>query len=315
MQRVVFHHEAGPALRIELADLARRDLAVTVVHPDDAAGLRDTMADAEILWHVLAPASRAVIEAAPRLRLIQKIGVGVNTIDLDAARERGIAVCNMPGTNTAAVAEMTLALMLACLRRLPTLDKATRAGEGWSLPTALQDSYGELGGRTVGLVGMGAVPRRLAPVLEALGAAVVYANRSGRPDLTYPHLPLDELLPGSDIVSLHLPLVAETARLMDEAAFARMRPGSVLINTARGGLVDEAALVGALRSGHLRAAGLDVFAEEPVPAANPLLTLPNVVLAPHLAWLTPETLRRSLDVAIDNARRLRQGEALRHRVI
>ena len=115
-------------------------------------------------------------------------------------------------------------------------------------------------------------------------------------------------------MSLHLPLVPETERLIDGAALARMKPGAILVNTARGGLVDEAALVAALTSGHLRAAGLDVFAEEPVPPDNPLLALDNVALMPHVAWLTPETLDRSLDVAIENMRRLRDGAELLHRV-
>ncbi len=313
MQRVVFHHEAGPALRTRLAALGEQGLQVSVA-PDDPEGLRAAMADAEILWHVLTPATAAIIEAAPRLRLIQKIGVGVNTIDLEAAAARGIAVCNMPGTNTAAVAEMTLALMLACLRRLPQLDRATRAGRGWALPAEEQDRYGELGGRIVGLVGMGAVPRRLAPVLEALGAEVVYANRSEHPELPWRRLPLDRLLGAADIVSLHLPLVPETTRMIDEAALALMRPGAILINTARGGLVDEAALVAALTGGRLAAAGLDVFAEEPVDARNPLLALDPVVVAPHRAWLTQETLGRSIEVAVENCRRLRDGTPLLHQV-
>jgi phosphoglycerate dehydrogenase-like enzyme len=125
---------------------------------------------------------------------------------------------------------------------------------------------------------------------------------------------LAEVLARADIVSLHLPLVPETDRLIDRAALARMKPGAILVNTARGGLVDEAALVAALTGGPLRAAGLDVFAEEPVPSDNPLLRLDNVVLMPHVAWLTPETLDRSLDVAVENMRRLRDGRALLHRV-
>lgn len=313
MQRVVFHHEAGPGLRARLAALGEQGLQVEVA-PDDLKGLRAALAEAEILWHVLTPATREVIEAAPRLQLIQKIGVGVNTIDLEAAKARGIAVCNMPGTNTAAVAEMTLALMLACLRRLPQLDRATREGRGWSLPVEEQDRYGEIGGRIVGLVGMGAVPRRLAPVLDALGAEVVFANRTEHPELPWRQLPLDRLLGAADIVSLHLPLVPETTRMIDAEALASMRPGAILINTARGGLVDEPALIAALASSRIAAAGLDVFAEEPVDAANPLLALDSVVMAPHRAWLTQETLVRSIGVAVENCRRLRQGAPLLHRV-
>jgi phosphoglycerate dehydrogenase-like enzyme len=315
MRRVVLHYQAGRQLRQRLEHLAADGLAVTMVAPDDAAGLRRALAAAEVLWHVLAPVSAADIAAAPRLRLIQKIGVGVNTIDLDAARRQGVAVCNMPGTNTRAVAEMTLSLMLAALRRLPQLDRAVRDGRGWSLDADELEGCGELGGRTVGLLGYGAVPALLAPVLGALGARVLFTSRSPRLGAVGERVPLDHLLAASDILSLHLPLTAETAGIVDAAALARLRPGAILVNTARGGLVDEAALVAALREGRLLAAGLDVFADEPLPADHPLLRLPNVVLAPHLAWLTAETLERSLVVAIENCRRLGAGMPLLHRVV
>jgi phosphoglycerate dehydrogenase-like enzyme len=256
-----------------------------------------------------------VIDAAPRLRLIQKIGVGVNTIDLDAARRRSIAVCNMPGTNTQAVAEMTLLLMLATLRRLARLDDLTRVGKGWEFEPELPDDLGELSGRTVGLVGFGAVARRLVPMLEAIGAKVVYTSRRPAPDARVTFLRFQELLPVADVLSLHLPLTTETTGMIDAAALAAMKRGSVLINTARGPLVDEAALCEALTSGHLRGAGLDVFSREPVGAEDAVLRLPNVVVTPHLAWLTTETLERSLRVIIENCRRLRTGEELLHRVV
>ena len=134
-----------------------------------------------MLLHVLERVTGAVIERAPRLKLIQKLGVGVDTIDLDAARARGVAVCNMPGTNTRAVAELTLLLMLATLRRLFELDTQTRAGKGWALDPELLDSLGELGGRTVGLVGFGAVGKCLTPMLHGIGARVIYTSRGERP--------------------------------------------------------------------------------------------------------------------------------------
>jgi len=263
----------------------------------------------------LEPVTAAVINAAPYLRLIQKIGIGVNTIDLDAARRRGIAVCNMPGTNTQAVVEMTLLLVLATLRRLARLDRLTRAGKGWKFEPELPDDLGELSGRTVGLVGFGAVARRLDPMLQAIGAKVVYTSRQSAPDAPIPFLPLAELLPVADVLSLHLPLTPETTGIIDAAALAAMKRGSVLINTARGPLVDEAALFEALTSGHLRGAGLDVFAREPVSKDDPLLKLQNVVVTPHLAWLTTETLERSLSIIRENYRRLRTGEPLLYRVV
>ncbi len=307
---VLFHFAAGPDLAARLAAWTSPLLRITPCADPDAA----VLADIDVLWHVLSPASAALIAAAPRLRLIQKIGVGINTIDLEAARARGIPVCNLPGTNARAVAELTLALMLATLRRLPMFDTAMREGRGFTLAPALQDGLGELGGRTVGLVGYGAVPRALAPALVALGCRVVYTARTPRSDATGEFMPLHRLLSEADVVSLHVPLTPDTERMIDADALARMRRGAVLINTARGGLVDSAALVQALRSGKLAAAGLDVFADEPVRPDDPLLRLANVVLTPHVGWLTTGTFDRSFAVAVENCRRLANGEALLHRV-
>ena len=308
---MLFHYAAGPDLAARLEAVPGLDIAVC---PDaDDALLMRTLPETEVLWHVLKPCTAAMIEAAPRLRLIQKIGVGVNTIDLDAARARGIPVCNLPGTNARAVAELTLALMFSALRRLPQFDASLRAGT-WSDPM-LQDGLGELGGRTVGLVGYGAIPRLLAPVLIALGCRVIYTARSPRKDALGAWRTLDALLAEADVISLHLPLVAETTALIDAAALSRMKPGAVLINTARGGLVDQPALVEALRTGRLAAAGLDVFAQEPPDFSDPLFGLPNVVLAPHIAWLTTGTFDRSFSLAAENCRRLQSGEPLLHRVV
>ena len=312
--KVVFHHEAGTELVESLAGLAEQGLEVTVVPVSDREAFTRELADAEALWHVLEPVTAAHIAGADRLRLIQKIGVGVNTIDIEAAQARSIAVCNMPGTNSQAVAEMTLMLMLAALRRAAWFDRRTRAGEGWSFPAAVQDDLGEIAGKTVGFVGFGEVPRHLAPVLQALGARLLYTATKPKPAAAAEWRDFDALLSESDILSLHIPLTETTAGLLDAAAFARMKPGAVLVNTARGGIVDQPALTEALRSGRLRAAGLDVFAEEPIAPDDPLLTLNNVVLAPHVAWLTRETLERSIAVAVENCRRLGSGGALLHRV-
>lgn len=314
MMKAIFHYDAGPRLQARFAGLRADGFDIAPCPEADDALLATLLPATEVLLHILKPATAAIIAQAPRLRLIQKIGVGVNTIDLDAARARGIAVCNMPGTNTPAVAETALLLMLAALRNLAGLDRACRAGRGWEAGPALQQQTGELRGRIVGLVGAGMVPRALVPILHGFGARPVYWSRAEHPELGIPRVALDALLATADIVSLHLPLVPETEHLIDGAALARMKPGAILVNTARGGLVDEAALVAALTGGHLRAAGLDVFAAEPVPGDNPLLKLDNVLLMPHVAWLTPETLDRSLDVALDNMRRLRDGRALLHHV-
>ncbi|MBK9011175.1 2-hydroxyacid dehydrogenase [Novosphingobium sp.] len=305
---IVLHARPSPGFRAAVDTIFGKDV---VVHVDEAAPLDSVAGEITALLHVLTPVTADFIASAPNLRLIQKLGVGVNTIALDAARAHGTAVCNMPGTNSQAVAEMALSLMMAVLRRTCFFDARTRAGEGWTADPSELDNVGEVAGRTVGLVGIGNSAQRLAPVLAALGARVVYTARSKR-EVPYEYLPLDQLLAQSDIVSLHIPLTEETRGLIDPTA---MKPGAVLINTARGELVDEGRLVAALASGHLRGAGLDVFAAEPVPADNPLLGLTNVVLAPHIAWLTPETLVRSLKVAHENCRRLTAGEPLLHQVV
>jgi len=313
MIRALLHYDVGPALAERAGALAGEGVAVTTCPQGDDETFCAALPEADVLWHVLEPVAARHIELAGDLKLIQKIGVGVNTIDLEAATRHEVAVCNMPGTNSPAVMEMTLGLMLAALRRLPFLDALTRDGQGWSFDAALQDDFGEIGGRAVGLIGFGAVPTLLAPVLSALGARVLYTAPSEK-DVPYSRVSLDELIATSDIVSLHVPLSADTDRLIDEARIRSMKRGAVLINTARGALVDESALHAALVDGHLRAAALDVFAEEPVATECPLLELPNVVVAPHVAWLTSETLERSLGVAVENTRRVVAGKPLLHRV-
>ena len=308
---VLFHYAAGPDLAARLAAIPA--LRITVCPEDDTALLARLLPETDVIWHVLKRCTAEMIVSAPKLRLIQKIGVGVNTIDLDTAKARSIAVCNLPGTNARAVAELTLALMLAVLRRLPRFDAAMRRGE-W-LDPELQDGIGELGGRTVGLVGYGAIPRLLAPVLIALGCRVIYTSRTPRPDAAGEWRRLDALLAEADVVSLHLPLTDDTANLIGAAALARMKPGAVLINTARGGLVDQAALTEALAGGRLAGAGLDVFVHEPHDASEALFRLPNVVLTPHIAWLTTGTFDRSFALAAENCRRVGAGETLLHRVV
>jgi phosphoglycerate dehydrogenase-like enzyme len=309
--KVIWHASAGPDLTARLSAIP--DLEITVCPEDDQRRLAALLPECDVLWHVLARCTSDMIAAAPKLRLIQKIGVGVNTIDLAAAKARGIPVCNLPGTNARAVAELTLALMLATLRRLPRFDANLRAGI-WT-DTDLQDGPGELCGRTVGLVGFGAIARMLAPVLTAMGCDVVYTARKPDPGSPCRFVPLSDLLAAADVVSLHLPLTPETTHLIDAAALARMKPGAILINTARGGLVDQVALTEALRTGRLSGAGLDVFVDEPIAGDDPLLTLKNVVITPHIAWITTGTFDRSFVLAAENCRRLQTGEPLLNQVV
>lgn len=274
---------------------------------DDDTFYRE-LPDAEVIWHVLRPISADDLAKASKVRLVHKLGAGVNTIDVEAATARGIAVANMPGANAQSVAEGTLLLMLAALRRLPELDRATRAGTGWPSDPTLGETVRDIGGCTVGLVGYGNVAKRVETILAAMDADVVHTSTGDDGHPSWRTLP--DLLAESDIVSLHLPLTDATAGLVGREALARMKPDAVLVNTSRGPIVDEDALTDALRTGRLAAAGLDVFAAEPVRADNPLLTLTNVVLTPHVTWYTADTMRRYLELAVDNCERIRDGRDL-----
>nr|WP_179467383.1 2-hydroxyacid dehydrogenase [Mycolicibacterium vinylchloridicum] len=277
-------------------------------HEDDDQTLHRELPDAEVIWHVLRPLTGADLRLGPRLRLVHKLGAGVNTIDVDTATELGIAVANMPGANAPSVAEGTVLLMLAALRRLPALDRATRRGLGWPTDAGLGETVRDIGSCTVGLVGYGNIAKRVERIVHAMGGTVLHTNTAR--DETDSWRPLPDLLAESDIISLHLPLTPATDKLINATALAGVKPHAVLVNTSRGGIIDEPALVDALSNGRLAAAGLDVFAAEPVDPANPLLSLDNVVLTPHVTWLTADTMRRYLIQAIDNCRRLRDGSDL-----
>ena len=224
-----------------------------------------------------------VIEASARLRVISKHGTGTDTIDKEAAARRGIAVKAAVGANAAAVAEHTWALILACAKSVPALDRRMHEGH-WDKAT---HKSLELQGRTLGLVGLGAIGARVATVGIAMGMRVVAHDpfAASAPD-GVALLPLAEVIAGADVLSLHCPLTEDNASMLNAATLATMRPGAIVVNTARGGLIDEAALLEALRSGALRAAGLDSFQVEPFGAGHPFTGLSNAILSPHIGGVT-----------------------------
>lgn len=252
------------------------------------AALHDADANAAIIG--LEPVTARVLDAAPRLRVVGKYGVGLDNIDLAAARARGIWVTWTPDASTNSVAELTVALMLALARRVPEGDRIVKRG-GWERVVGV-----ELSGKTVGLVGLGRIGRRVAALLAGFGVRLLAtelvqdAAFAAQHGITY--VPLEELLGESDFVSLHVPLTDTTHALIDTAALARMKPTAYLVNTARGGLVDEAALAEALRAGWLAGVATDVYATEP-PASSPLLALDEVTAARVIA--TPHTGAHSQD--------------------
>ncbi len=312
--KILFHFNASPSLRDWLKQHAPPQWEIVCCPELDQLLFDRHWPDADVVWHVLKPISATMLQRSARLRLIQKLGVGVNTIDLEAARARGIAVCNMPAVNSRAVAEMTLGLMLAAARRLTQVSADLRRGQ-WAIEEALQEKLFELHGKTVGFVGSGNVPRMLAPWLDAMGVRVVYYGRSQPAQFDHARLALEDLLAQSDIVSVHLPLTAQTRGLFGKAMFARIKPGAVFINTARGELVDEAALCEALDSGRLSLACLDVFASEPIGQGHRLLMRNDVIATPHMAWLTQDMFHRALSLAIENGQNLLSGEPLRHVIV
>lgn len=270
------------------------------------------LAEAEALFVMATPVPRALLERAPALRFIQKLGAGVDKIDTGYCAERGIAVARLHAGNAIPVAEHTLLLMLAAYRHLPRLDRQTRAG-AWD-KEAVRGVNRHLFGKTVGLVGFGAIGRQLARLLSGFGVDLIYYDPTRAPEAVEAELkarfvPLDALLAESDVVSLHLPLTVETRGLIDAGRIAAMKPGALLVNCARGGLVDEAALAQAVTDGHLFGAAVDAFSQEP-PVGNPLLAVENGIVTPHCAGATIDNFASVADRAGANLRRVLAGEAL-----
>ena len=274
-------------------------------------GWRGALGEAEALLCLLTDrVDAALLDSAPRLRVVANAVVGHEHVDLAACRARGIAVTNTPDVLTDATADLTLALLLATVRSLPAAERSLRAGEfhGWGFWDYLG---GDLRERTLGIYGMGRIGRAVARRAAAFGMRILYHGRSrmsAQDEAALGAEPVDfgGLLARSDVLTLHAPLTAQTRHAIDAEALRRMRPGAFLVNTARGALVDEAALVDALRSGRLAGAGLDVYEHEP--RIHPgLLELPNVVLLPHVGSATRETRTRMAVLAARNAHAVLTG--------
>jgi len=254
----------------------------------DPAALRDAIPAYEaLIVRSQVQVDAELIKAGTRLRVVARAGVGLDNIDVDAARAAGLTVLNAPDGNTIAAAEHTLGLLLAVVRRIPAADASVRAGE-WA-----RSRFGgvELHGRTLGIVGLGRIGMAVASRARSFGMRLVgydpYVPAAVAAERGIEVLALPALLRAADVVTLHVPLTAETTNLLDAAAIATLKPGSIVLNVARGGIVDEAALADALRDGRVAGAGIDVYEHEP-PTGSPLLAAPNVVLTPHIAASTAE---------------------------
>ncbi|MFO1313654.1 MAG: hydroxyacid dehydrogenase [Burkholderiales bacterium] len=278
------------SIRKEALDLLAPACEVRVLraYPSEDA-LIEASRDADAILARLGVVTRRVIEQSPRLRIVARHGVGVDAVDLDAATRHGVVVTTTGSENAAAVAEYTFALLLGLLRHVVRADAGMREGQ-WDRDPLVGV---ELDGATMGVVGYGAIGRRVARQAMGFGMRVLACDIASlvvESGVTL--VPLDRLLRESDVVSLHTRLTADNARLLDAAAIASMKPGACLVNTARGELVDEAALIGALERGTLRGAALDTFEREPLAPSSPLRQMRNVILSPHVAGQTEAALRR-----------------------
>ena len=293
----------------------------SVAEVDEASGSEDEMIAAikgvEICVTQMAPFTRRVIESADALKLICVTRGGPVNVNLDAARERGIAVCPAPGRNAAATAEHTMTLLLAALRNIPARHSEILAGQ-WRSDYYGFDQVGfEIGGSTAGLIGYGAVGRLVARMLRGFGAKVLVYDPFAvidPADGVIQENDLNRLLAESRIVSIHARLTKETRGMIGAAQIAAMPHGSVLVNAARGALLDYDAACDALESGQLTAAAFDVFPEEPLPAQSRLRTAPNVVMTPHLAGATKETALRAARIAASQVAAYLAGQPLPFRI-
>jgi D-3-phosphoglycerate dehydrogenase len=256
---------------------------------------------------------RSALAAADRLKVISRYGVGVDCVDLAAAQEKGIIVTNTPGANSVSVAELAIALMLSLVRQVPEAVKATRLGK-WPRLAGIS-----LEGKTVGIIGLGAIGKLLARRLAAFDCHLLAYDPF--PDLDFAAanqvalLALDDILPQADIISLHMPLLPETFHLVNQRFLERMKKGAYLVNTARGEIIDERALLAALQSGHISGAALDAFSSEPPDPSDPLLALPQVIATPHLGAQTDGATNNMGWIALEECLAVLGGEAPKHRVV
>ena len=293
-----------PAHTFETLQELLKDLPVTLKAVDTPEAY-EAMTDAEIMILRIFKAPEAVIARNPKLKMIMRWGAGFDSVDIETAGKRGILVTNTPGANADAVSELAVLLMLAVGRKLVCHTDCLRKGD-WSKNEFINSSY-TLMNKTVGILGAGNIGRKVAQRAQAFGAKTVYYDpfrlseeREKAFHLTY--MPLDELLPVCDVITLHLPLTDETKHLIDGAAIEKMKPGAIVINTARGGLVDDCALFAAVQSGKLLGAGLDGVEREPLQPDDELFTNDNIIVTPHVGGVTADIGEAIMPMLVEDIR-------------
>jgi D-3-phosphoglycerate dehydrogenase len=302
-----------------LLEAAINEKGFTIVHPgaDEANLWREALPAADVIfgdWSGRRRLGQAEAALATRAAFVQQMGVGLEAVDLDAWAVRGVPVANTAGANAVSVAEWCVASALITLRAMAWADQQMRAG-AWPAEDITERGCRELSGRRVGIVGFGPIGAECALRFRAFGCDVSYWTRRRRPpeaEFGANYLPLDELCALSEILVVVIALAEETHHLLDQARLARMPAGSILINAARGGVVDESALLAAVRSRHLRGAALDVFSTEPLEPESPLRSEDRIFLSPHAASSTTEAVWRIVGVALGNLSHALAGEPLDH---
>ncbi len=266
----------------------------------------ERIGDAEIILLNKVPITDHIMASCPNLKLICVLATGYNVIDCAAARQRGITVCNVPDYGTASVAQFTFALLLELCHRVGHHDHAVHQGKWCDCPNFCfwDTPQMELAGKTFGIIGFGRIGRAVGAIAKAMGMRVIAYNRSrcAEGEAIGEYLPLNEVLECSDILSLHCLLTPATENLINRETLAKMKDGAILLNTARGAVIDEEAVKHALQSGKLRGAAVDVTRQEPLNSDSPLLTAPNCIITPHMAWTATEARQRILDCTMDNIR-------------
>ncbi|RLI09801.1 D-glycerate dehydrogenase [Candidatus Bathyarchaeota archaeon] len=282
---------------------------VTYLSPSDA-GYIDALGESDAVIVGTGRVDGAFLARAPRLKIVARFGVGYDSVDVEACTARGVYVTHTPGVLSGAVADLTWALILSLIRKIPLADPFVRSK--WAQRREPFPFGADLEGKTLGLIGLGRIGAEVAKRSQGFGVKLIYYDVVRRPELEKTlgaeFADLDELLRRSDIVSLHVPLLPSTRHLIGEREFGLMKPTALLINTSRGSVVDQRALIRALEEGEIGGAGLDVFEEEPLPLGDDLIRFENVVLTPHIGSATVETRRRMALVCAENVRAVLKGE-------
>ena len=284
--------------------------------PKDPEIILSRIGDAEIVLENKINMSREIMDGCPNLKYIGEIATGYNNVDIEAAREKGIVVTNIPAYSTQSVAQLTIALLLEICHHAAHHNELVHRGNWSSCPDPMFYDHSfpliELAGKTMGIIGFGQIGQSVARIARAMGMNVLACSRSVREEgkALANYVSLDELLAKSDVISLHCPLFPETKNIINKTNITKMKDGVIILNTSRGPLINEVDLASALQSGKVYAAGVDVVSEEPIREDNPLLSAPNCFITPHMAWMPTEARTRLIDIAVNNVRAFLNGKPI-----